>query len=95
LELVALDDTLTTILWTLYFIKAQEYSIEQNIIFEDNMSTINLSLNGTFLSAVRTKHIKARYFFIKNKIEEGRVEIRYCPTEKMWSDIFNKMAMPF
>jgi hypothetical protein len=39
---------------------------------------INLSLNGTFLSSKRTKHIKARYFFIKDKIEEAKVEIRYC-----------------
>jgi hypothetical protein len=89
-ELVALDDALTTILWTLYFIEAQGYSIEQNIIFEDNMSTINLAVNGTFSSSKRTKHIKARYFFIKDKIEEGEVEIRYCPTEKMWSDVLNK-----
>jgi hypothetical protein len=81
---------LTTILWTLYFIEAQGYSIEQNIIFEDNLSTINLAVNGTFLSSKRTKHIKARYFFIKDKIEEGEVEIRYCQTEKMWSDVLNK-----
>ena len=90
LELVALDNALTTILWTLYFIEAQGYSIEQDIIFEDNMSTINLTLNGTFLFSKRTKHIKARYFFIKDKIKEGEVEIRYCSTEKMWSDVLNK-----
>ena len=54
------------------------------------MSTINLAVNGTFSSSKRTKHIKTRYFFIKDKIEEGKVEIRYCPTEKMWSDVLNK-----
>jgi hypothetical protein len=42
------------------------------------------------LSSKRTKHIKARYFFIKDKIEEGKVEIRYCPTKKMWSNVLNK-----
>jgi hypothetical protein len=74
----------------LYFIEAQGYSIKQNIIFEDNLSTINLAANGTFSSSKRTKHIKARYFFIKDKIEEGKVEIQYCPIEKMWSDVLNK-----
>ena len=64
--------------------------MEQNIIFEDNLSTINLAVNGTFSSSKRTKHIKARYFFIKDKIAEGEVEIQYCPTEKMWSDVLNK-----
>ena len=73
LELVVLDDALATILWTLYFIKAQGYSVEQNIIFKDNMSTINLSLNETFSSSKIIKYIKARYFFIKDKIEEGKV----------------------
>jgi len=47
-------------------------------------------VNGKFSSSKRTKHIKARYFFVKDKIEEGEVEIRYCPTEKMWSDVLNK-----
>ena len=89
-ELVAIDDALTTILWTLYFIEAQGYSIEQNIVFEDNLSTINLAVNGKFSSSKRTKHIKAWYFFVKDKIEEGELEIRYCPTEKMWSDVLNK-----
>ena len=30
-ELVALDDALPLILWCLYFIEAQGYSVEQNI----------------------------------------------------------------
>ena len=45
----------------------------------------------------QTKYIKVRYFFIKDKIEEGKVEIRYCPTEKMWSNVLNqpKQSQPF
>ena len=74
-ELVAIDNVLTTILWTLCFIEAQGYSIKQNIIFKDNLSTINLAVNDTFLSSKITNHIKAGYFFIKDKIEEGEVEI--------------------
>ena len=90
MEFVALYDALTTILWTLHFIEAQGYYIEQNIIFEDNLSTINLAVNGTFLSSKRTKHIKAWYFFINDKIEEEKVEIQYCPTDKMWSNVLIK-----
>ena len=89
-KLVAVDDALTTTLWTFYFIEVQGYSIEQIIIFKDNLSTINLAVNGTFSSSKRTKHTKARYSFIKVKIEEGEVEIQYCPTEKMWSNVLNK-----
>ena len=39
-ELVGVDDTLPLILWARYFIEAQGYSVEQNILFQDNKSTI-------------------------------------------------------
>jgi hypothetical protein len=35
-ELVGADQALSSILHTGYFIKAQRYSIEQNILFQDN-----------------------------------------------------------
>ena len=47
-------------------------------------------MNGSMSSSSHTKHIKARYYFVKVKVEEGEVDIRYCPTKKMWSDILNK-----
>ena len=33
--------------------------------------------------------IKTSDYFIKGKVEEGEVEIQYCPTDKMWSDVLN------
>ena len=87
---MSLDDALPMILWTLYFIKAQGYTVDQNVVYQDNMSTMRLAINGQVSSSKRTKHIKARYYFIKDKIDEGEVEIRHCPTKKMWSDILNK-----
>ena len=56
-------------------LEAQGYSMEKNIISKDNLSTINLAVNDTFLSSNITNHIKAGYFFIKDNIEEGEVEI--------------------
>ncbi len=51
---------------------------------------MRLAVNGSFLSSKRTKHIKARYYFIKDKIKEGEVDVRYCPTTEMWSNVLNK-----
>ena len=31
-----------------------------------------------------------KYYFIQDKIEKGEVEIKYCPTENMWSNILTK-----
>ena len=80
--MVALDDALPLILGCLYFIKAQGYSVEQNIVFEDNQSTMRLAVSGSLSSSKRTKHIKARYYFIKDKIDEGEVDLRFCPNDR-------------
>ena len=89
-ELVALDDALPLILWCLYFIEAQGYTVEQNVVFEGNQSTMRLAMNGSLSSSKRTKHIKIRYYFIKDKIEQGEIDPRYCSTEEMTADILNK-----
>ncbi|CAI7876131.1 unnamed protein product [Closterium sp. NIES-53] len=36
--------------------------------------------------ANRTKHIALRYFFVKDEIEKGRLELSYCPTSEMAAD---------
>ena len=38
----------------------------------------------------RTKHIKHRYYLVKDKIAHGDLEIAHMGTDKMWSDILNK-----
>ena len=43
---------------------------------------------GELLSQIE-KHIKAIYFFIKDQINQGDVEIEYCPKENMWADVLN------
>ena len=42
--------------------------------------------NGRMSSSKRTKHIKSKYFFVKDKVEDDEVVIEYCPTDQMWSD---------
>ena len=83
LELVELDDALTTILWTLYFIEAQEYSIKQNIIFEDNLSMINLAVNGHSCyprepSTLRLDTASLRTRLKKVKLRFNIVPLRRC-----------------
>ena len=51
---------------------------------------MRLAVNGSLSSSKTTKHIKARYYFIKDKIKEGKVDVGYCPTTEMWSDVLNK-----
>ena len=49
-----------------------------------------MASNGRLSCTKRTKHIKNRYFMIKDKIGRGEVVIQYCPTGDMWADINTK-----
>ena len=49
-----------------------------------------MASNGRFSCSKRTKHIKNRYFMIKDKIGKGEIIIQYCPTGNIWADINTK-----
>ena len=78
------------ILWTRYLLENQGYIITENILYQDNKSSIILKKNGKTTSSKRTKHMNVRYFFIKDKVEQEEITLKYCPTEQMWSDTFTK-----
>ena len=79
-ELVVVDDAIGNILWSLYFMQAQGHKLTHALIYQDNKSAILLEANGKMSSSKRTKHIKAKYFFITDKIEQGEVKIEHLPT---------------
>jgi hypothetical protein len=41
-------------------------------------------------SSQRTRHIKAKYFLIKDYYDTGVIDVKFCPTDQMWADILNK-----
>ena len=45
-ELVSIADVLGMIMWCKYFMEAQGYTIENNVLYQDNKSTILLAKNG-------------------------------------------------
>ena len=89
-ELVAASDMSGQILWTKEFLQAQGYKVKKNILYQDNKSAILLEKNGSLSSSQRTRHINVRYFFIKDKVDNGDIEVIYCPTGEMLADFFTK-----
>jgi hypothetical protein len=61
--------------------------MEPSLLYQENMSAILLETNGKVSSSRRMKHIKVKYFYIKEKIDDGEMVIEHCPTEQMWTDI--------
>ncbi|CAI7787133.1 unnamed protein product [Closterium sp. NIES-53] len=57
-------------------------------LFSDNQSAIRIAKKNGF--ANRTKHIALRYFFVKDEIEKGRLELSYSPTSEMAANYLTK-----
>jgi hypothetical protein len=89
-ELVGTDDMMPSILWTRYFLKAQGYHVNDNVIFQDNKSSILLEHNGKASSSKRTKHIHIRYFFITDRVSKGEARVEWCPTNEMVAGFLTK-----
>jgi hypothetical protein len=54
------------------------------------MSTLSLAKNGYVSSSKRSKHIKAKYLYIRHYHNLGEITLRYCPTDVMWADVLTK-----
>ena len=89
-ELVAVDDCMSLILWTRYFLEAQGYGVDDAIIYQDNKSAMLLEQNGRASSTRRTRHLNIRYFFVSDRIKKNEVQVQYCPTNNMLADYFTK-----
>ena len=57
-------------------------------IFCDNNSTIALSKNFVFHK--RTKHIDAKYHFIREIVNNSEIVLQHCRSEEQFADILTK-----
>jgi hypothetical protein len=89
-ELVGLDDYIARIMWTRHFLDVQGYDVKDNIIYQDNKSTIQLAKNGRTSIGKRSRHLNIKYFLITDLINRKQVNIKYCPTDGMLADYMTK-----
>jgi hypothetical protein len=79
-----------SILWTRNFLKSQDYSVHETVIYQDNKSTILLVKNSKASSSKWTKHISICCFFITHRIKKEDVPVEWCPTKLMHRDFTTK-----
>jgi hypothetical protein len=89
-ELVGASDYLPNTIWAKNFLEAQGYDIIENVFHQDNQSAIRMEKNGRASAGQKSRHINIRYFFIKDRILDGDMEVIYCPTELMLADFYTK-----
>ena len=81
-ELVTASMFMTEMLWSLHFIQAQGYDAECIGLYQDNISTQLLIKNGKMSSGKKTKHKKAKFFFIKDRVDDGEIKVVDCPPKR-------------
>ena len=66
-------------------------AINSKIVYRDNQGSIALTNNPEYHA--RTKHINILYHFIRECIQNNKIDLKYCPTADMITDGMTK-ALP-
>jgi hypothetical protein len=54
------------------------------------MSAMKMEKNGRSSAGQRSRHINIRYFFIRDRIQQGEINLLHCPTGIMITVFFTK-----
>ena len=69
---------------------ARLYKIEENVLYQDNKSAILLEKNGRKSMGNQSRALNVRYFFISDQVNQGNLNVKYCPTDEMIGDFMTK-----
>ena len=89
-ELVGTSEYIPYNLWLIMFMEAQGYYVKDNVLYQDNQSTILMLKNGRNSCTGNSRHIHIRYFFVKDRIQKKELRVEYCPSHLMLADYFTK-----
>jgi hypothetical protein len=62
----------------------------KTVLHQDNKAAILLQENGVLSREKKSRHVDIKYFFIKDRIEKGDIEIEFCGTDDMIADYMTK-----
>ena len=89
-ELVSIAGVLGMMMQCKHFMEAQGYIIENNILYQDNKSSILLAKNGRMSAGKNSKHMKNILFLITDKVAQEELEIQHKGTKGMCADTNTK-----
>jgi hypothetical protein len=88
-EYIALTETCKELTWLKEVAKGLAMELpETTIVKTDSQSCMAIVSNQKFSN--RTKHIDARYHYIKDQVNEGKISLEYCRTEVNAADLLTK-----
>ena len=88
-EYIALSSAVQESIWLRQLVsELTSLSGKQIVIYEDNQSTIAMTHNPQFHG--RSKHIDIKYHFVREHVNLGDIELKYCHSEDMTADMLTK-----
>jgi hypothetical protein len=88
-EMVCLEESVTFALWLSALLKDFDFKFKLPVtIYQDNLSTIGIVMNGGSFN--RSKHMIAKYAFVKQHVDLGDIELTHCRTHLMIADMLTK-----
>lgn len=92
-EYVALSSAARKVLEMRYFLASIGFDQDQpTVVYEDNMSAINLA-NASAITR-KSRHIHIRHHFIRDCVAQGLLVVKHLSTDKMLADFFTKPFGP-
>lgn len=88
-ELIGLSDSANQGLHVRNFLVRQGYRMEPVIVYQDNLSCMALVARGRS-GAERTRHVDIRYFWTKERVDNGEMKIVHKGTKEMYANILTK-----
>ena len=88
-EYVALAELLKELMHIMYLLEEMEFIVEKPmIILSDSNGAIGVAKFQRINN--RTKHINVRYHFVREKAQDGTIDVRRVPTSENVADMFTK-----
>ena len=88
-EYVAMAEAGKSLLWLRGLLEDMGFPQQgPTVLHCDNQSAIALVKDPVYHE--RTKHIRRRYHFIREVVDEGEAEVRFCPTQDQLADLLTK-----
>ena len=89
-EFVGTSEALPKTIFRCFFMEGQGYKIKHNVLGKDNESEIKLLKNGRDSCTWNSKHIAIKYFWVTDRIRDGKIAVEHCPTDQMIGNFMSK-----
>ena len=89
-EVIGNSEYLPKMIWHEYFFESQGYKLSENVLFQDNEGAEKMAKNGRLSCGSRSRHINIKFFWVSDRVKQGRIHVQHCHTDNMLADFFTK-----